>query len=68
LLCAHCGVYIGAYLPDADGGRFTVNVNTFREPPPLAFPLVPHDFGNEDRAGRVERRKEKWTPVISFRV
>lgn len=68
LLCAHCSVYVGAYLPDEDGGRFTVNVNTFREPPPLDFPLVPHDFGSEDRAGRVERRKAKWTPVTSFRI
>ena len=68
LLCAHCGVYVGAYLPDENGGRFTVNVNTFREAPPLEFPLVPHDFGEEDKAGRIERRKAKWTPVTSFRV
>ena len=68
LLCAHCGVYIGACLPDENGGRFTVNVNTFREPPPLDFPLVPHDYGCEDRADRVVRRKAKWTPVASFRI
>jgi hypothetical protein len=68
LLCAQCGVYIGAHLPDGNGGWFTVNVNTFRELPPLDFPLVPHDFGSEDKAGRIERRKSKWTPVTSFRV
>ncbi|MFL5236517.1 MAG: GFA family protein [Rhizomicrobium sp.] len=68
LLCAQCGIYIGAYLPDGNGGWVTVNVNTFRELPPLDFPLAPHDFGREDKAGRIERRKSKWTPVTSFRV
>ena len=68
LLCAHCGVYVGALLPNDGGGWFTVNVNTFREPPPLDFPIQPVVYDNEDVSGRVDRRKTKWTPVISFRV
>ena len=66
LLCANCGVYIGALLPDGERGWFTVNVNTFREPPPLDFPIVPHNFDSEDAQGRIDRRKARWTPVTAF--
>lgn len=66
LLCAKCGVYIGALLPDGTKGWFTVNVNTFREPPPLDVPIASHDFDSEDTSGRIDRRKTKWTPVIAF--
>jgi hypothetical protein len=68
LICADCGVYIGAYLPADDGGWMTVNVNSFRVPPPLDFPIVPHDFDAEDLAARIARRKAKWTPVAEFAV
>jgi hypothetical protein len=68
LLCAHCGTYVGALLPDGEHGWFTVNVNTFREPPPLDFPIQPIVYDNEDVGGRVDRRKTKWTPVASFRT
>ncbi|HTK79850.1 MAG TPA: hypothetical protein VL286_05360 [Rhizomicrobium sp.] len=68
LICASCGAYIGAHLPDSGGGWITINVNTFVEPPPLDYPLQPHEFGAEDMAGRIARRKERWTPVASFGV
>ena len=68
LLCANCGVYIGALLPDGERGWFTVNVNTFREPPQLDVPLQPIVYDGEDIGGRVDRRKLKWTPVTSFRI
>lgn len=68
LLCATCGIYIGALLPDGEHGWFTVNVNTFRAPPPLDFPLHPVVYDSEDVRGRVDRRKTKWTPVASLRV
>jgi len=66
LLCADCGVYIGALLPAGRRGWFTVNVNTLREPPPLDFPIVPHNFDSEDTQGRIDRRKARWTPVAAF--
>lgn len=68
LVCRRCGVYIGAFLPDASGGWFTVNANTFKARPPLDFPAVPHDFDAEDAAGRIARRKARWTPVAAFEV
>jgi len=66
LICAKCGVYIGAHLPSAAGGWITVNVNTFRNAPALDFPIVLHNFDAENAAARIERRKAKWTPVTSF--
>jgi len=29
---------------------------------------VPHDFDGEDVAGRIARRKEKWTPVSELKI
>jgi hypothetical protein len=68
LLCRECGVYIGALMED--GGRmwFTVNVNSFRERPGDDVAIVPHDFDGEDVAGRIARRKEKWTPVAELKI
>ena len=68
LVCADCGVYIGALLPDGGRGWFTVNVNTFHEPPPLDFPIQPIIYDKEDTEGRVDRRRTKWTPVASFEL
>ena len=68
LVCRECGIYIGALLEDEGRGWFTVNANTFRPPPPLDFPAVPHDFDHEDAAMRIARRKARWTPVAEFRV
>jgi hypothetical protein len=67
LLCANCGVYIGALLPDGEKSWFTVNVNTFHEAPSADFPIQPVVYDQEDVGGRVDRRKEKWTPVRLFR-
>jgi hypothetical protein len=68
LLCQECGVYIGALMED--GGRmwFTVNVNSFRDRPSDNIAAVPHDFDGEDVAGRIARRKEKWTPVSELKI
>jgi hypothetical protein len=68
LICKICGVYIGALLPDGEGGWFTVNVNTFREKPPLDFPLTPHVFDAEDTQDRVARREARWTPVAEITI
>lgn len=68
LLCRECGVYIGALMEY--GGRmwFTVNVNSFRHRLSDDIAAVPHDFDGEGVAGRIARRKEKWTPVSELIV
>jgi hypothetical protein len=68
LVCKICGVYIGALLPSREGNWFTVNVNTFKDRPPLDFPLVPHVFDTEDTKGRVARREARWTPVAEIEI
>jgi hypothetical protein len=68
LICKVCGVYIGALLPDGDKGWFTVNVNTFRDPPPPDFPLEPIVYDAENAKDRVGRRETKWTPVEAFAI
>ncbi|MBV8979073.1 MAG: hypothetical protein JOZ13_17010 [Alphaproteobacteria bacterium] len=68
LICKTCGIYIGALLSDGDKGWFTVNVNAFAKPPPLDFPLAPHDFNAEDTGSRIMRRQDRWTPIVAFTV
>jgi hypothetical protein len=68
LVCRDCGVYIGALMEDGGKMWFTVNANSFREKPPLDFPVVPHDFDGEDVPARIARRKAKWTPVSEFNI
>jgi hypothetical protein len=66
LICARCGVFIGALMEEGDKAWFTVNANTFYSPPPDDFPIAPVDYDAEDTAARIARRKQKWTPVIEF--
>jgi hypothetical protein len=62
LLCAACGTYVGAVMPDedGDGGIGIVNVNsldirdTFDPAPPL------HHYDGEDEARRRSRRRKFW--------
>lgn len=68
LLCRECGVYIGALMEDGGRTWFTVNVNTFRNRPGDDMALVPVDFDSEDVAGRIARRKQKWTPVAELKI
>lgn len=63
LLCKRCGVYIGALMEES---WFTVNVNTFKDRPPLDFPLLPNDYDVEDAPARIARRRTRWTPVKEF--
>jgi hypothetical protein len=68
LICARCGVYIGALMEDAGARWFTVNANAFRPPPRDDFPVAPADYEGEDVPARIARRKQRWTPVIAFTV
>jgi hypothetical protein len=68
LVCTRCGAYIAAVMEEGDKSWATVNANTFRQPPPGRFPTTPMDFSGEDIAARAARRKQKWTPVVEFKV
>jgi len=63
LLCAGCGVYIGAVL-EAPEGRFgIINVNALRETVAVPAPL-PVSYEAEDSSGRIGRRLSRWTPIL----
>jgi hypothetical protein len=66
LVCADCGVYIGAMMRDGDRRWMTVNVNAFKPTPAADFPIVPVNFDAEDVPMRQARRKARWTPVGEF--
>ena len=68
LVCARCGLYIGALMEESGKAWMTVNANTFRPPPADDFLIAPVDYDAEDVAQRIARRKLKWTPVAEFAV
>ena len=63
LLCARCGTYVGAVMPEAEGAIGIVNVNaldirdSFDAAPPL------HHYDGEDEARRRSRRRKFWMPA-----
>ena len=63
LLCAKCGAYVGAVMPEEGGAIGIVNVNsldirdTFDAAPPL------HHYDGEDEAKRRSRRRKFWMPA-----
>ena len=63
LLCARCGAYVGAVMPQEDGTIGIVNVNaldirdSFDAAPPL------HHYDGEDEARRRSRRRKFWMPA-----
>ena len=64
LICRDCGVYVAAFMPDPDDehGFATLMANVLEDQArfPQAAPVV---YGDEDEAGRRQRRREKWTPA-----
>ena len=68
LICAHCGVFIGAVMEDGESTLMTISANALRPRPPDDFPVSPVDFDDEDIPARIARRKLKWTPVVAFEV
>jgi hypothetical protein len=63
LLCASCGVYLGAAITTPRGRYGIVNVNALRParadlPRPQAVA-----YENEDELQRMARREARWTPL-----
>ena len=64
LLCARCGVYLGAFFDDEDAAYATLNVNTFDARAEFASAGAPTDYESENADGRMARRRRRWTPAI----
>jgi len=63
LICRDCGVYLGALMPDGDAAYAILNVNACDEPERFVQSPLTMDYGGEDEAGRLARRRAKWTPA-----
>ena len=60
LMCARCGVYIGAVMDDAFA---TINVRALDEAARFTQPVQAMDWSAENADERRERRKKGWTPA-----
>ena len=63
LVCAQCGVYIGAVIETASGSYGIINLNALRPIPPELPEPVAMEYGAESKEQRIERRTQVWTPV-----
>jgi hypothetical protein len=66
LVCAHCGVYIGA-LTEISGSLFAIiNTNALRALPAELKEAAPVSYEGESSETRTERRRERWTPCAGI--
>ena len=63
LVCRDCGVYLGALMADGEQAFAILNVRACDEPERFVQPPAAMDYGAEDEAGRLARRRAKWTPA-----
>ena len=66
LVCACCGVYIGA-LTEIAGHRFAViNANALRPPPAGLRAAASVSYEGESAEARTDRRRDRWTPCTAI--
>ena len=63
LICSRCGIFAAAVMEDAGRRWATVNVNALADRARFTRTPQPVSYEGEDRASRIERRKQRWTPV-----
>ena len=63
LVCARCGVYVGATFEDGGKAWAVLNANTLDDAAALTQPPAAMSYDGEDEASRMARRKARWTPV-----
>jgi hypothetical protein len=63
LLCARCGVYVGARIETAHGHFGIVNVRALKPVPADLPPAAEADYSVESPGDRVARRERRWTPL-----
>jgi hypothetical protein len=65
LVCAHCGVYVGAVTEIAGSLFAIVNTNALRAPPAGLKEPAPVNYDGESSQTRSERRRNRWTPCAA---
>lgn len=63
LICARCGVYVGALMREDDAAWAIVNANTLEAAAQLTQAPTPMDYGAEDEPRRRARRRQRWSPA-----
>ena len=63
LVCARCGVYVGALMQDGGAQYAIVNANTLDAVAKLTQDARPMDYDGEDEAQRLARRRQRWSPA-----
>lgn len=66
LLCRRCGIYVGAVLQAGRDSYAIINLNALDSPQSLTQAPTRMNYDAETGAGRIARRKSRWTPVASF--
>lgn len=64
LVCAGCGVYIGAVCDTASGKRMVINTNSLHDRALFTATPAPVDHDGEATEDRMARRAANWTPAI----
>jgi hypothetical protein len=63
LICRRCGVYLAAMM-ELEGRPYAVlNAAALERRAELTGSVQPMEYGGEDEAARLTRRKTRWTPV-----
>jgi len=63
LICAKCGIYVGATMRDGDAQFAIINANTLDEAAQLTQAATPMDYEGEDAGKRGSRRRQRWSPA-----
>ena len=63
LICAKCGIYVGATMREDDRQYAIVNANTLDEVARLTQAATNMDYDGEDAARRQARRASRWSPA-----
>jgi hypothetical protein len=66
LLCRRCGVYIGAQIETPRGAFGIVNIRALTTRPEGLRAAAAADYGSENATERIERREQRWTPLVSL--
>ena len=64
LICGRCGIYVAAVLTVGDSSYATVNINSLDSPESFTKEVRRVSYDGEDKAERIKRRKENWTPTV----
>ena len=64
LICRKCGVYLGAAISTTKGNFGVININALRPVPANLPAAVATDYEGETAEQRIERRSQRWTPLI----